>query len=101
MSDAGNSDDSGKKLGRPFKKGVSGNPSGRPKVAQEFKARCQKFVDAAVIALWENEVLTGGDKWFEASQLMAAYAHGKPHQAVGFEDESGKPITVTINLGDD
>ena len=46
MTSAGNKSSSAgeaaKAIGRPFKPGVSGNPSGRPKVVEEFR----HFIDS-------------------------------------------------------
>src|SRR5262245_36112504 len=39
--------------GRPFQKGVSGNPGGRPKQDPEVRALCEKFTPAAIATLAE------------------------------------------------
>lgn len=96
---AGNSDGTAPKVGKPFEKGKSGNPSGRPKVAEEFKERCRKAVDEHVFAAWLNEVQCGGENWAKAAELLAAYAYGKPSQSiVGAE---GGPLEVILRLVDD
>ena len=82
--------------GKGFKPGQSGNPSGRPKVAAEFKERCRAFVDEHVIAAWENEVRTLGEHWMKASELLAAYAYGKPTQAVEHTGADGEALSFRI-----
>src|SRR6185437_7151165 len=39
--------------GRPFQKGVSGNPGGRPPQDPEVRALCEKFTPAAIATLAE------------------------------------------------
>jgi Family of unknown function (DUF5681) len=39
--------------GRPFQKGVSGNPGGRPKCDPEVRALCEKFTPDAIKTLAE------------------------------------------------
>jgi len=65
-----------------FGPGNNANPSGRPKVALEFKARCQKAVTEVVIDRWISEVETMGENWVKCSELLANYGMGKPAQAV-------------------
>jgi hypothetical protein len=65
-----------------FGPGNNANPSGRPKVAQEFKARCQKAVTETVLAKWIAEVESGGEHWVKCSELLANYGMGKPSQSV-------------------
>lgn len=67
--------------GRPFQKGQSGNPKGRPKVAEEFRAECRDFSPTAFAKL-KAEVAKKGENWFRAAELILAYAHGKPTQPV-------------------
>ena len=67
----------------PFVKGKSGNPSGRPKVAAEFRDKCRRVVDALCIQAWEAEVEGKGEDWLRASELLAAYGYGRPSKAEG------------------
>lgn len=78
----------------PFKKGQSGNPGGRPKVAAELKARCLKAVDEKVIKAWIAEIDAMGDHWVKCSELLAAYGLGKPTQPISGEDSG--PIKVAV-----
>lgn len=68
--------------GRPFPKGKSGNPSGRPKVAISFRLSCREAVDKDCFPLWVKEVQTNGKNAMKASELLAAYGYGKPTEYV-------------------
>lgn len=71
-----------------FQPGQSGNPGGRAKNAPEFRKKCRHFCDAHVFAAWTKEVLERGEKWLEASKLLAAYGYGLPKEAPATEDEA-------------
>lgn len=80
-------------LRAPWAKGApSPNPGGKPKTDPLFRARCRKFVDEHVVAAWQNEVLTQGEKWLEASKLLAAYGYGLPKEAP--KDDDAPDTTV-------
>ena len=89
-------------MGR-FVKGQVANPLGRPKVAEEFRAKARKAVDAHVLAAWIAEVESAGEHWVKCSELLAAYGYGKPAQPVTGADGEG-PVqmesTVKIYLPD-
>ena len=68
--------------GRPFKKGASGNPGGRPKKPEWLKTAFSKMQPDTVAAI--NDVLLHGlhrDK-LAAAKLVLEYTIGKPTQAV-------------------
>ncbi len=78
-----------------FKKGASGNPGGRPAVAQEFKERCREFMTEQgfdrLVSIATNE----NDKdRFRAIELIAGYAIGKPKQGMELTGEEGGVINV-------
>lgn len=79
----------------PFVKGQSGNPGGRAKVEAAFKDRARKVADEIVIQYWEDEVKTNGPNAMKASELLSAYAYGKPTQAVEVAGKDGGPIAVS------
>lgn len=39
-------------------------------------------MDELVLAAWADEIRTRGPDWLRASELMAAYAYGRPSAAV-------------------
>jgi hypothetical protein len=72
-------------------KGVSGNPGGRPKLAEDLKKRALDAVDKIVLDYWIEEVATRGLNATKCSELLAAYGMGKPVQPVEGKHE------VTVN----
>lgn len=97
---AGNSDGTAKPPGKPFKKGQSGNPNGRPKVNEEFRARCRAFVDSNVIQAWQSEVVAFGENWVKCAELLAAYGYGKPTQVVAGEGKDGAIEVIIRTVAD-
>ena len=83
-----------KPRGKPFQKGKSGNPSGRPKVKEEFTAKARRAVDEHVIAAWILEVETQGQHWVKCSELLAGYGYGKPSQSTESTVTVNKPIDL-------
>jgi hypothetical protein len=82
---------------KPFQPGQSGNPSGRPKVAQEFREKCREFMSADG---WEKLKALATDRrckdHMKALELIAGYAYGKPKQGVELTGEEGNDINITI-----
>lgn len=91
MSEPANSGITGK-----FQKGQSGNPCGRPKVIEAFRKRARKIVDSKVLDMWENELDTDGPDKMKASELLAAYAYGKPTQGIAFSDADAAPVDFVV-----
>ena len=79
-----------------FKKGVSGNPSGRPAQFPEFRDKCRQHSPEAlarlVAALSED-----GAHSIKAAELILAYGWGKPTQVVESEVSGG--ITLVLDTG--
>lgn len=96
MSVGNNGKTTGGATGKGFKPGQSGNPNGRPKVAEAFREKCRKAVDERVIDAWITEVQNQGENWMKASELLAAYAYGRPTQAVEHSGEGGEPLSIQI-----
>ena len=65
-----------------FAPGVSGNPSGRPRVDIGFRERCREFVTAEGWDILLEMARTPGRDQRPALELLAAYGFGKPTQAV-------------------
>jgi hypothetical protein len=85
-----------KVIGRPFQKGVSGNPSGRSKDTHTISQLAKAYTQEAVEKL--AEIMRTGKT--EQAQVRAAEAlldrgWGKAPQHVG-GTESGEPINVII-----
>ena len=89
----------GKGKGHRFGPGnKAGVGHGRPKVAEEFRERAKKLVDAKVIAYWEDEIelreraimtpagpmdmVCRGKDSMKAAELLTAYGYGRPAQTI-------------------
>ncbi|HEX6971994.1 MAG TPA: hypothetical protein VF234_07225, partial [Limnochordia bacterium] len=85
-----------RRRGNPaWRKGVSGNPGGRPRVAAEFRERCREFMTAGG---WARLVALATDPesphHYRALEMIAHYAYGKPTQPVSGED--GRPLGIVV-----
>lgn len=88
--------------GKPFKKGEPRKAGpGRPKVPEEFKAKCKAYTDETVLPRWIREVEEDGPNWVKAAELIAAYGHGKPSQQIQHANPDGSPLVFVCDLGDD
>jgi hypothetical protein len=87
--------------GRPFQKGVSGNPGGRPRDIAEIRELARSHAPAAIGTL--VEIMTDREK-SPAARVSAATeilsrGYGKPPQELtGANGEPLIPKTPTINL---
>ena len=84
-----------------FKRGKSGNPTGRPKVNAEIVALAQEQTEAAINTLASvmlNEENSPGARVAAAIALLDR-GHGKPTQAVELGGPDGEALNITINLG--
>lgn len=81
--------------GRPFKKGVSGNPGGMPKAIADVRRKLRDLLPDATAALAELLEHHDGKVRIMAVREVYDRTMGKPTQPVSGED--GKPITVDIS----
>ena len=89
MEDATNSTQTAKVIGRPFPKGVSGNPSGRPKgTLKDFvRQRFAAMTDEEKIAWLDSNNISGIDQW--------KMGEGNPKQDI--EADIKGDITISIS----
>ena len=85
-------------LGKPFQKGHSGNPGGRPKQRKELVIRFQKFVDNEGFDILVDIACHGkNSEKIQAIELIMAYGYGKPVS----RDKMQVEVDSRINLFDD
>lgn len=75
--------------GKPFAKGQSGNPTGRPRVAEEFRELCREASPKAFAYLLKQ---LDGAFGSDAAKTILAYAWGKPTDKVEMTGKDGGPI---------
>jgi hypothetical protein len=80
-----------------FPKGISGNPSGRPKKLVEFVELAREKGSPRAFAALRRITKQGGDERavVQAALGLLAYAWGKPKQAVELTGKDGAPVEVT------
>lgn len=82
---------------KPFKKGQSGNPSGRKKVPEDVKLAFRSLTMDAVRTL--TEVMHHGDNdssRIRAAEIILNRAWGTPTQAVELTGAEGKDLGIRI-----
>ena len=74
-------------IGRPFHKGQSGNPGGRPKIMGEVREAARAYTKAAIDTLVANLKDENGHVRNAAAIALLDRAYGKPPQAIVGDDE--------------
>lgn len=69
-----------KPRGKPFQKGQSGNPSGRPADLGQFRALCRSKSPQAVAAL-EAALANGDSASVAAARVLLEYGWGRPQSS--------------------
>ena len=86
--------------GRPFVKGQSGNPSGRPKGLASLQRRIlRETKDGAVVVDYLLKTLQysrSPKERTDAATLLLAYGFGKPIQPTELTGTEGGPITFRV-----
>ena len=100
--DTGNTGGNTDNLKAAWKPGQSGNPSGRPKIAQEFRDNCREFMAEGG---WDKlKSIVEDEKHrdrFRALELIMGYAYGKPKQGLELTGEDGGGITIIYQKADE
>jgi len=86
------------KAGR-FKKGVSGNPDGRPKQLREFRVTCREMsgeILATLAGIVRDPTERSADR-IKAGSIVLAYGYGNPSQPIEFaKDDDGNAGKMEI-----
>lgn len=81
-----------------WKKGVSGNPNGRPKQNVTVKAIAREHTDAAIAALVANLSHENGSVVNQAAIALLDRGYGKPAQAVVGGDDDDNPLRIITRV---
>jgi hypothetical protein len=94
MADAEHSKDAAPKrvIGRPFQKGVSGNPGGRPAASYDIATLARQYAPEALQAL--HDALNDPRLKVQAAQVLLDRGFGRPLQRQELSGPDGAPIQV-------
>ena len=81
-----------------WKPGVSGNPSGRPRVAAEVRELAREHTTTAVAKL--VELLQSSDPWvaLASAQQLLDRGYGKPAAAVSIDAQLNSPAAAVPRI---
>lgn len=87
---------------RPFKKGQSGNPTGRPKGMAALQRRIlRETKDGAVVVAYLLKTLQysrSPKERTDAATLLLAYGFGKPVQPTEVTGQDGAPVEMVFRV---
>ena len=92
-----------KPRGAPFKKGQSGNPTGRPKLPEDIKLvreLARQYTAQAVETLAEVMVTGSSSARVSAANAILERGWGKPEQPVTGPDGGDIPVTLRVIFED-
>jgi hypothetical protein len=78
-----------------WKKGQSGNPTGRP-ATKRFQKRLRRLEPAAWAAFRRDLEGPAGPESSRAQALFFAYRHGKPTERIEHSGEGGEPLVIRV-----
>ena len=81
--------------GRPFPKGVSGNPGGKPKLSPELRAALDTLEPEALACL-RNAIARGDREGVEAAKYVLNRKYGAPSQEL--KHTSDEPFKLVLDL---
>lgn len=86
-----------------FEKGVSGNPSGKPKIPDDIKQMLKSAAPSALTLLIETCADTNvrRDLRIDCAKTILDRAYGKPAQAVSVDASVGATVTATAMTADE
>jgi hypothetical protein len=84
--------------GRPFGKGQSGNPGGRPKLEGEIRKLAQKHGPAAIKRLVDLMDSSNERVAVAAAQAVLDRAYGKPPQGIHLKGDGTAPHVMQVEF---
>lgn len=81
-----------------FVKGQSGNPAGRPKGSGDVRAWAHSVFQEHGRESLTREMKNHGPRWFQAVELVMAYAYGKPQQFLDLTSAGEQLVKAYVGI---